>query len=310
MKTIYSIKSISSAIRMILVVAAFISAPQLYAQTETPDTILHITGSNKLIVTENPTGTLVEVRDIEKGDELVASVFTEYAAESSVRSSLREGSLGDWWYNRNLLNVDDSYNSHWGVSIDGLCLGLTNAVDQSPERGLQWSKSFEISWLSCLNVYYEFSRSKVSLGLGFDWRNYKVTTGDKALVANDSKGIEWGAYPEGSRGRFSRLKVFSLQLPLLYEYSIPKSSLSLKAGPIFNFNTYASLKSAWDDENGNRHELFTKEIDPRRFTVDFFACISFCRALGIYARYSPMKVMDAPTTLNFQPLTIGLTLGI
>lgn len=289
---------------------ALISATPAFSQIEHPDTILKITTPTKVVITENATGTNVEVRTIGENDDLIASVLTEYSSESSVKTNSREGKLQQWWYKRNLLDVEDEDNSNWGVSVDGLCIGLNKAVDQTPENGLQWSKSFEISWLSCLNVYYEFSRSRISLGLGFDWRNYKITTSDKCLVANEDKGIEWDRYPDGAKGRFSRLKVFSLQLPLLYEWHVPKSSVTFKAGPILNFNTYASLKSVWDDADGNRRETFTKNIEPRRCTVDLFASLSFCKAIGLYVRYSPMKVMDVPNTLNFQPLTIGLGFGI
>lgn len=303
-------KTISNIITSLTLGLAFLITTPLHAQIEEPDTILKITTPTKVILTENADGTNVEVRTVGEQDDIIASVLTEYSSESSVRTKSREGKLQQWWHNRNLLDVSNEDDSHWGVSVDGVCIGLNNAVNQTPENGLQWSKSFEISWLSCLNVYYEFNRSKISLGLGFDWRNYKITTSDKCLTANEDKGIEWGIYPEGSKGRFSRLKVFSLQLPLLYEWDIPKSSVTFKAGPILNFNTYASLKSVWDDADGNRRETFTKNISPRRCTIDFFASISFCKAIGIYVRYSPMKVMDSPNTINFQPLTVGLGFGI
>lgn len=278
------------------------------AQTVATDTLIHVSTPSRLVLTENSAGTTISVKSLDGEDGISATVVAEYFPESSVKTNTKEVWLTEWWNDRNLLgrNDDDSY---WGVSIDGLCIGLDKALNQTPESGLQWSKSFEISWLSCLNVYYKFSRSSVSLGLGFDWRNYKITTSDRCLVA-DGKGIKWDGYPEEGKGKYSRLKVFSLQIPLLYSYSIPNSSFSLKAGPIFNFNTYASLKSVWDDVDGNRKEYFTKEIDPRRFTVDFFASVSFCRTIGIYVRYSPMKVMDASPTLNFKPLTVGVGFGI
>lgn len=304
MKTIYnSIKALTLGL-------VFLLSTSLHAQIEHPDTILKITTPTKVILTENAEGTNIEVRSIGEKDEIIASVLTEYSSESSVKTKSREGKLQQWWHNRNLLDVTNEDDSCWGISVDGLCIGLNNAVKQTPENGLQWSKSIEIGWLSCLNVYYEFNRSKISLGLGFDWRNYKITTSDKCLIANEDKGIEWGKYPEGSKGRFSRLKVFSLQLPLLYEWDIPKSSMTFKAGPILNFNTYASIKSVWDDADGNRRETFTKNISPRRCTVDFFASFSFCKTIGIYVRYSPMKVIDVQNTINFRPLTIGLGFGI
>lgn len=187
---------------------------------------------------------------------------------------------------------------------------IVNPVNQGSSGGLQWSKSFEIGWLSCFGVKYGNRRCAVSLGLGFDWRNYKITTTDKCLVANGRKGIEWGSYPLGCKGQNSRLKVFSLQLPLLYSWVVPKTNLVFKCGPVFNFNTYSSLKTAYEDADGNKIEDFTKAISPRRFTLDFFGSLSYKHTLGIYVRHSPMKVMDASTTINFQPLSVGVTLGI
>lgn len=297
------------ATRYILSSLVLISGITADAQYVEPDTLTHITENTKVIVTENPEGTKIEVRNFEDG-HLLSRVTTEYSTNSKVKSTSSEGIFDEIFRNRNFLDIEDKGSDPWGVSVDGVCLGLTKACSQSPADGLQWSKSFEISWLSILNVYYEFSRSRISLGFGLDWRNYKITTSDRFLEANEDKGIEWREYSPGVKGRFSRLKVFSLQVPLLYSYDVPDSRIGFKAGPILDFNTYASLKTVWDDENGNRMESFTKAIEPRRVTVDFYASISWSNAIGIYVRYSPMKVMDAPQTLNFQPLTLGLTIGI
>lgn len=131
MKTIY--KSIK---RLTLGLAFLLSTP-LHAQIEQPDTILKITTPTKVILTENAEGTNVEVRTIGEKDEMIASVLTEYSSESSVKTKSREGKLQQWWYNRNLLDVSNEDDSYWGVSVDGLCIGLNKAVNQTPENGIQ-----------------------------------------------------------------------------------------------------------------------------------------------------------------------------
>lgn len=279
-----------------------------WGQTERPDTLMKVESPSRLVITESTKGTQISVTG--NGDDAFeASVATEYPEESRVSSSqttFRESMLSLITDRR----TGCCDNSRWDVIMDGVCIGLNKASGIQPEGGLQWSKSFEISWLNCIGVSYAFGKTSVSLGLGFDWRNYKITTSDKMLVATPEKGIAWSEVPEGRRVKNSRLKVFTLQLPLLFRAKIPGTSLYLKAGPVFDFNTYASLKTQYDDADGNSCEIFTKEISPRRFTVDFFGSLSLCQAIGVYVRYSPMKVMDAPGSLNFRPLTVGMTIGI
>lgn len=297
-----------SRLLLIVTVILTLTFPSM-AQMEEPDTLLHLNSNSKVIITENSSGTLVEVRDTTDG-LLLASVLTEFSDESNVKSTSTEGKIKSWIRNRNFINHDQPRHSYWGVSLDGVCIGLNRAVGQGDPGPLQWSKSFEICWMSCFNVYYKTGYSKFSLGLGFDWRNYRITTSDPCLKANPDGGISISSCPDNYNSKFSRLKVFSLQLPLLYEFNFPKSTLGIKAGPICCFNTYASLKNVWEDTYGNRIEEFTKEIDPRRFTLDFFAALTIDRCIGIYARYSPMKVMENHSSFNFHPLTIGVTIGI
>ena len=86
----------------------------------------------------------------------------------SARKSYRRKS--DWFGDGSLFGYSNSKgkSSYWGVGLDGVCIGLTDAVGQGGRDGFEWSKSFEVCWMNCLKVYYRFSRSCVSLGLGFD----------------------------------------------------------------------------------------------------------------------------------------------
>lgn len=284
---------------------------EVFAQTEQTDTLIKVDGPSQLTITEDESGMRVTVEGKRGVEKFKMSAFTAYTENASVTASKNPGKK-DWLdrWGEGIVEKKNKGGCGWNVFMSGITIGLVNPMNQGSSGGLQWSKSFEIGWLSCFGVMYGNRRCTVSLGLGFDWRNYKITTTDKCLVANGRKGIEWGSYPLGCKGKNSRLKVFSLQLPLLYSWFVPKTDLVFKCGPVFNFNTYSSLKTTYEDADGNKIEDFTKAISPRRFTLDFFGSLSYKHTLGIYVRYSPMKVMDAPTTINFQPLSVGVTLGI
>ena len=279
-----------------------------FAFAEIPDTLMVVDSPSKVLITESPDGTLITVTDNEDGTS--RSCLVPYTPGAKVNTSRRSS--------RSIFNIPGidcfgkkekcgCFGEGWSVGADGLCIGLNQAHGQTGGGGLQWSKSFEISWLSCLNVGYSFSRSRIYLGLGFDWRNFKATADSRWLVASGDGGLEWGSAPEDVNVRFSRLKLFSLQLPLMYEWKIPKSWLKLKLAPILNFNTYASVKGVYDDAAGNRGECFFKNFERNKVTVDFFGALSYHNALGIYVRYSPMKVLKSSSPINFSPFTLGVT---
>ncbi len=273
---------------------------------ESPDTLLSVTNPDKVIITESSAGTRVSIPG--NGESILIS-YPDSAKVTTSRHQTRSiFNLPQLPCGHRNKNYDcGCFGDGWSVSADGLCIGLTNAMDETGGGGLQWSKSLEINWLSCLNVGYEFSRSRIYLGLGFDWRNYKATAFGQWLQPDGNGGIEWGSAPEGARVRASQLKVFSLQVPLMYTWRIPKTYLKWRMGPILNFNTYSSIKGIYDDAAGNRCEYFTKNFDRRPVTVDFFASLSYHSALGVYVRYSPMKVLKDNSTINFSPLSLGVT---
>lgn len=198
--------------RILYLILALLGASTAMRAQEIPDTLLNVAGNSKVIITESASGTTVIVKGEEEENPFEATVVTEYGPESSVSVQQETRSQILEWINDRSLTMSAS---HWDISIDGICLGLTDAMGNM-SGDMQWSKSFEISWLNCIKLMYKFSRSDISLGLGFDWRNYKCTMSERRLVVNDGNYPEWTPYPEGSRPKYSRLKVFSLQFPLLY----------------------------------------------------------------------------------------------
>lgn len=277
------------------------------AQVESPDTVCDVEIPSRVTIVENPEGTTVNIESLE--GTLLESLATPYQPESSVSARKSYKRKNEWLADGALFGYSNSKgkSSYWGVGMDGICIGLTDAVGQGGRDGFEWSKSFEVCWMNCLKVYYRFSRSCVSLGLGFDWRNYRCTFPGRELAVNGEGGLEWAGPVR--KTKYTRLQVFSLQVPLLYEWRVPKSDLKLKAGPVLCFNTGASAKTSYYDDDAGNLEVSATGVSQRKVTVDFYGGVTYCGFLGIYVRYSPMRVMKAPG-LNFHPLTLGLSIGM
>ena len=73
----------------------------------------------------------------------------------------------------------------------------------------------------------------VSIGMGFDWRNYRVT--NHKMFAKDGRGIiTMQDYPEGVEPKFSRIHTFSLSVPLKYYHYFNKN-IFVAVGPELYF---------------------------------------------------------------------------
>lgn len=288
-----------------------IAQAQDVVPTEASDTLLNVESPSRIVITETEYGNQIFVNGKKDDEAYMETITTVYPATSEV--SARQSTFldnVDRVLSNGLLSLRKDSGCGWDVIVDGVCIGLTKSTGIDADYGPEWSKSLELCWMNCFGVSYNFKRGSISLGLGFDWRNYRTTTSAARMAALENGGISLVPYPEGVKTKFSRLKVFSLQLPLLYRLNIPGTSLNMKVGPIFNFNTYASLKTTYELAESHVITDFTKDIKPQRFTVDFFGSIAFCHFIGVYVRYSPMNVMKAENSLNFHPLTLGVTIGL
>ena len=199
-------------------------------------------------------------------------------------------------------------STSWGLTSGGLGFGFCNALNSPGNAGIEMGKSFELSWLNIMgieatNVY----GNKFSLGIGINWRNYRTTLGNCFSI--DHGHVTVAPYPDGAEPRLSRIKIFSLQFPLLYRQQFPfglsKNKMSLTFGPIFNFNTHASVLTAWR-ENGKKYERKANDVNARPFTIDLFASLHALDFCSFYVRYSPYRALTGRYPLNFNQLSAGL----
>ena len=184
----------------------------------------------------------------------------------------------------------------------GLCYGA-NADYKGPQSvGSSW----EIMWtIAEIEKYGYGKHNGFSIGFGINWRNFRMD-GRSKFVKLDDGTITEEALPAGYDNDFSRIKVFSLTIPVMWKYRTKQVTFGL--GPVFNINTYASIKNRYWDADGEKHKQIFKKIHQRPITVDIMAEVSFHNWFSIYGKFSPMTILNSTYAkdINFQPVSFGI----
>lgn len=285
--------------KTIIISAILATLTPVLASGETTDTVTTIVGADHITITESSEG----LKAIVSQDSTVKVITQTYNNPGSVVvSHMTESGLS-------ITGRRKHHNSSvtWEAISGGLGVGFCAAPGAPSAAGIEAGKSFELSWLNILAVQARNRHGNTfSLGVGINWRNYRTTLDNRFTVTDGQVGIE--GYPEGVEPRLSRIKVFSVQFPLLYRQQLPfgvtKERMSLSFGPIFNLNSHASVLSAWRDGD-IKSEYKVNGINIRPFTIDLFASLHFWNFCSFYVRYSPYHALTGHQ-FNFHQLSTGL----
>ena len=245
----------------------------------------------------------------------------------------REGD-DNYTYESSIQLVDSNYvsettiNKDWGLSVgiigkkhfEGypyendvlsmqLGFGLCSAVGADDPVSVATTSSWEIIWTIAEWLHYNYgSHDGFSAGFGIGWRNFRMT--DFNYFSKSDEGIvSVEHYPVGYEPKFSRIKVFSLQVPLMWNHRFSKR-WGFSLGPVINFNTYASIKNRYTDADGQKHKDLIKHIHQKPVTVDLMLNVNVLNWVNFYCKYSPMKLLQSSFTdrSNFQTFSFGIYL--
>lgn len=202
-----------------------------------------------------------------------------------VKDEIDDDLAGFYWGGNTALGAPDNMNINlWKSTEIGFDLPL-------------WSPEITKSFLFHLN-------------LGFNWKTFRSTDADKSFEKDyTTKEVYVGA-PKylGKDGcvDFSRMKIFSLTLPLLFEVKAT-DKFSIVAGPVVNFNLHGSIKTKyWNDRD--EYVVFTSNgLRQEIVTVDLKGMLVWDK-LGLYCKWSPMRQLkkDYAPTLDFSGISFGL----
>ncbi len=269
---------------------------------EKTDTVLSVSNPSSVTITETPEGFGLSVTTVTPEGESRSDYSESF--DNPVKVDARS------WHSP--LSLNPCGNAKLDITVSGPGIGWVNACGQPDGMGIEMGKSLEISWLHALAVSYRlpWRSSWVSLGFGFDWRNYRISTGATRFVSTENGGVGIGEYPEEVTPKGSRLKVFSMGVPLIWHQRLPLRLFGYNCviglGAVFNYNSHASMKTKWEMPDGSKVEQKTNHIGHRRFTVDFIGMVHVWAGVNLYVRYSPNSVLRGAGQPRFNPLSSGI----
>lgn len=282
--------------------AAILTSYAATQQETVNDTVIVIRNPERVTIEKGESHFGIEVEGREEDPDFRYSHRMEITPDVSV---ITEEKNMNWDFKVPFLGKKEKRRSSNEVHSGGFGFGLVNAMNAADGLNVDMGASYELmidhlfSW-----AYYPWRNgTSFSVGLGFSWRNYRMTGKTCFLKENENLVLE--AYPEGADIKFSRLKVFSLTVPLMYNQVVYKK-ISFSAGAVVNFNTHASLKTRYKLE-GKKVKLTDNNIHQNRVTVDFMAQLNF-NDIGFYVKYSPSNVLNTEYGPKFTSLSTGITL--
>lgn len=228
---------------------------------------------------------------------------------------------GGWDFNIPFLNTSPSNPSTVNISVIeagddneyrhpkyfSFNLGWISGTGQADGVNIDMGQSYELELRNILCVDSHLGdRTWLSVGLGVDWRNYRMT-GRNRFVKLDNGDLAVGPYPEGADPKFSRIHTFSLCMPVQLHYALGRHC-HISLGPEVYFNTYASLKTRYRLD-GQKQKEKAKGLHRNGVTVGLGCDISVY-GFGIYYKYNPCHVLKSDFAPEFSSMTVGLKIEL
>lgn len=280
---------------------------------EPTDTLLSVQNAHRVTLVHNSSGVQVAV----DGSADDADSRTVYTVGTDGEVTMRSGQLAGYipFVSHRHRSCSSDCSSDGSAVMGGIGFGFVNAVGGEAGKYVEMGKSFEISVLNLIGVSYAVPgcMADVIVGFGLGWKNYRITTPDMRFAMTDHN-VAMEPYPEAVTPKNSRIKVFSLGVPVYWEQRFPVnvmggSRFSVALGAVFNYATHASLSTRWIDQSGKKITDKANDIGHRRFSADLLGIVRISSDVGIYVRYSPSTVLTDRAAPQFRSFSTGLLIG-
>lgn len=196
-------------------------------------------------------------------------------------------------------------------------IGFVQAISAPKAMDIDMGSSIEVGFTPLTYRRYTRNRKQYfSMGLGVNWRNFRMT-GRSHFDKDANENLIVSPYPEeASEIGSSRIKVFSISVPFVYAFHLG-SHWKIGLSTTLNINTFASIETQYriadtelvPNETVIHHvKESNSHIHHKPVSVDFGVHLNW-RWIGVYAKYSPCKVLNHNFGPSFTPLTVGFSIG-
>lgn len=286
---------------IVLVMGILAGSMGCMAQTS-QDTTIVVNNAHKVTIEKTQRSLAVKVEGSAENPSYYYSHQMEVDTTASVITTEKNA---DWDFTIPFVGKKKNSRKYFIIrDITSISIGMVNAVKGSDPLNIDMGASYEVSVDNVVRTFYNLAPStSVSIGAGVRWRNYRMT-GNTRFV-KEGNNLVLDNYPEGADVKFSRLKTFSISVPVMFNQAI-NHHVAISLGTVINTNTYGSLKTRYTLDDEKMVEK-SKNIHHNRTTVDFTAILRF-KQIGIYAKYSPSNVLNTEFGPKFNSYSAGISL--
>lgn len=275
------------------------------------DTVMVVRNASSVVITESAQGVNLSVRGTADDPDFITNYAVAYDPDVTVTTRQR-------FAPPSYISVSGHNPSPGRDALDlfnGIHAGFCGTLGAPAGLGVEMGKSYEIGIDNIVSYRLTSSRMRnaLNVGIGVNWRNYRMTANTR-FVVDDNGVVGFGPYPEGTESRYSRVKLFSVSVPLLWTQNtsfrvIGNSTFAAKLGVILNWNSHASVTSCWTEADGTSAKAGTKHVEQRLFTVDLLAAVRLAPSTGLYVKYSPMRLFRDGFGPRFTTISTGIYFG-
>ena len=272
-----------------MLLAAAMSVPVM-SGAETTDTVKVINNPDKITITKGKGEMKLKVDGSKEDKNYLYEYQVSADADGHLYAKESEGGRVIFRHPFSKCDINDT-KPHWEVFTSDLHFGWGGHSVADVDRGCVKKSMSEIGILNLLAVGYNFNqgRSRVSLGIGFNWHRYGL---EKPYFwsRSDDGVLGYTELAEQHDKHRTTLLVRSMELPLLFNQSLGKD-WNIAAGAVMNWNFFANYKNTYRIGKSDYTET-TRGLNQRKISFDCIAMLSW-NALGAYFRYAPQSVMKS-----------------
>ena len=195
-----------------------------------------------------------------------------------------------------------AFFSGWGFGFTG-APGAPKGLDGNMGRSFNFCIEDLIAYR-----FRVWSKGSLSVGMGIDLKNYRMTGTQRFLLDPSTQVISYGPYPEGSIPGTSKIRTFSTTYNLKYVQQLGRG-FRLAVGPEISLvrkpGKKHELYTTYTDAQGEAKERF-RNIRTNRVGLNLVGVVNYKNCLGLYVKYSPTDVLDSGFGPHFQTLTTGI----
>ncbi len=294
--------------QLTLLLVAMMALPSLCAASDTikDDSVKVIKSPEQVTITKRDGLFRLNV----DGNETDKDYRYEYVVEERFDGKLyvQESEGGKMRFRHPFSKCDSNYKkTHWEVFTSDLMFGWGGHSVASTDRDMLKKSMSEIGILNLVSLARVFNqgRSRISLGVGFNWHRYNLESPYFWNRSNEGV-LGYHKFTEPFDKHRATLIVRSMQFPLMFNQSLGKGwNVALSA--VMNWNYYADYHNSYRIGKSDYTET-TRGLKQRKISFDGIAMLSW-GGLGVYFRYAPQSVFKTglgPEIKN--RWTVGLVL--